>query len=92
MVHASRILPIKAFEANGIGMLEKVFDIGCSLSDVLLLHPHAMSSSPMVIDPRDYPMELVRVLGTTPGGDKYLRLLAAKAEESLQGRIRRSLL
>jgi hypothetical protein len=64
MVHASRILPIKAFEANSIGILEKVFDIGCTLSDVLLLHPHAMSSSPMLIDPRDYLMELVRVLGT----------------------------
>ncbi|KAH8752691.1 hypothetical protein F5882DRAFT_484178 [Hyaloscypha sp. PMI_1271] len=64
MVHASRILPIKAFEADGIGILEKVFDIGCSLSDVLLIHPHAMSSSPMVIDPRNYLMELVRVLGT----------------------------
>jgi len=34
----------KAFEANGVGILEKVFDIGWSLADVLQLHPSSMQS------------------------------------------------
>ena len=92
VVLVSRLLPPKAFEANGVGILEKVFDIGCSLSDVLLLHPSSMHVSSLEIGPRDYLMELVRILGTVLGGSsKYLRLLAAKADECLQVRIRGSL-
>ncbi|KAG0645322.1 hypothetical protein D0Z07_9058 [Hyphodiscus hymeniophilus] len=34
---ALRQLPLKAFQANGIGILEKVFDIGYSLADVLVV-------------------------------------------------------
>jgi hypothetical protein len=92
MVLVSRLLPPKAFEANGVGILEKVFDIGCSLADVLLLHPSSMQVSSLEIGPRDYLMELMRLLGTVLGGSsRYLRLLAAKADEGLQMRIRGSL-
>ncbi|KAF8854827.1 hypothetical protein BDZ45DRAFT_539264, partial [Acephala macrosclerotiorum] len=59
VVLVSRLLPPKAFEANGIGILEKVFDIGCSLADVLSLHPNFMNVSALEIGPRDYLMELV---------------------------------
>jgi hypothetical protein len=87
----SRMLPAKAFEANGVGILEKIFDIGCSLSDVLQLHPNYMDVSGIQIGPRDYLMELVRVLGAAPGGLKYLRLLTEKADECLQVKISGSL-
>lgn len=92
VVAVSRLLSPKAFEANGIGILEKVFDIGCSLADVLLLHPNAMQVSSLEIGPKDYLMELMRILGTVLGGSsRYLRLLTAKADECLQVRIRGSL-
>ena len=92
VVLVSRLLPPKAFEANGVGILEKVFDIGCSLADVLLLQPSATQASSLEIGPRDYLMELIRILGTVLGGSsRYLRLLAAKADECLQVRVRGSL-
>lgn len=91
VVAVSRMLTPKAFEANGIGILEKVFDIGCSLSDVLQLNPSFVNASGSGIGPRDYLVQLIRILGTAPGGNKYLRLLASKADESLQVRLQGSL-
>lgn len=92
MVLVSQLLPPKAFEANGVGILEKFFDVGCSLADVLLLHPSSMQVPSLQIGPRDYLIELMRLLGTVLGGSsKYLELLAAKANECLQVRIRGSL-
>lgn len=91
VVLVSRLLSPKAFEANGVGILEKIFDIGCSLSDVLQLHPNYINVSGPQIGPRDYLMELVRILGSAPAGNKYLRLLTEKADECLQVRIRGSL-
>jgi hypothetical protein len=88
----SHLLPAKAFEAHGVGILEKVFDVGCSLADVLLLHADSIPTSGREVGPRDYLMELVRIQGTVMGGSsKYLRLLAAKADECLHVRIRAGL-
>ena len=93
VVLVSRLLPPKAFEANGVGIVEKVFDIGCSLADVLVLSKGGVNEpSGMEIGPRDSLIELVRILGTVLGGSsKYLRLLAAKADECLKVRFRGSL-
>ncbi|KAF4628530.1 hypothetical protein G7Y89_g9619 [Cudoniella acicularis] len=95
VVLVSRLLSPKAFEANGIGILEKVFDIGCSLADVLLLHPKYVSLSGMEIGPKDYLMELVRVLGTagqhSSGSERFLRVLTGKADECLGVRLRGNL-
>jgi hypothetical protein len=91
VIVASRLLPPKAFEANGIGILEKVFDIGCSLAD-MLLYSNSTHISSLEIRPRDYLMELLRILGTLLGGNsKYLGLLAVKADECLRVRIRTGL-
>ncbi|KAH8669698.1 hypothetical protein BGZ60DRAFT_408074 [Tricladium varicosporioides] len=89
VVLVSRLLSLKALEANGIGILEKVFDIGCSLADVLNLHPNLMADRGMEIGPRDYLMELVRVLTTASqgkhgmGSERFLRVLADKTDECL---------
>ncbi|KAL2061209.1 hypothetical protein VTL71DRAFT_7482 [Oculimacula yallundae] len=91
VVLVARSLPVKAFEANGVGILEKVFDIGCSLSDVLLVNPDAIKSSSMEIGPKDYLLEMVRLLGTTPGGYKYLRMLTLKADGFLKLQVQESL-
>jgi Fungal specific transcription factor domain len=88
VVVVSHLLSPKTFEAHGVGILEKVFDIGCSLADVLLLYANSMSVSGLEIGPRDYLMELVKILGTFSGGSsKYLGMLAVKADECLQVRI-----
>ncbi|EPE33942.1 Zn2/Cys6 DNA-binding protein [Glarea lozoyensis ATCC 20868] len=102
VVFVSRNLSPKALEANGVGILEKIFDIGCSLADVLQLQPNHMYASAMEIGPRDYLMEMVRLLsigrnslgvqgaaGGINGGEKFLRLLARKAEDCLNPRISR---
>jgi hypothetical protein len=92
VVLISRLLPPKAFEANGVGILEKVFDIGWSLADVLLLYPSSMQVSGLELSPKDCLVELVRILNTVySGSSKYLRLLAARADECLQIRVGGSL-
>lgn len=92
VVLISKLLPLNSFEANGIGILEKVFDVGCSLADILLVYPNATQNCNLQIGPRDYLMELIRIMGTVLGGSsRYLRLLAFKADECLQVRLRRNL-
>lgn len=92
VIIASRFLPLLAFQANGVGILEKIFDIGCSLADVLLVHPHISHQSTMDVGPKDYLMDLVRILDVNiRGHSKYLRLLATRADECLGVRVPRSL-
>ncbi|OIW24784.1 RING-3 protein [Coniochaeta ligniaria NRRL 30616] len=92
VVLVSRLLPLKAFEANGVGILEKVFDIGCSLADVLCLEPSFTQPSALEVGPRDHLVELVRIVGTTLGGSyKHLQILASKAAECLQNSVDRPL-
>ncbi|KAN0098915.1 hypothetical protein V8E51_014578 [Hyaloscypha variabilis] len=87
VILVSRLLPHEAFKANGVGILEKIFDIGSSLADVLLVRQ--IQTSALEIGPRDYLMELVRILATDiEGSSKYLRLLASKAEECLEVGLR----
>jgi hypothetical protein len=92
VILVSRFLPLKAFQANGIGILEKIFDIGCSLADVLLVHPHILHTSTIEIGPKDYLMDLVRILDMDiRGHSKYLQLLATRADECLGVRVPMSL-
>lgn len=92
VVLVSRLLPLKAFEANGVGILEKVFDIGCSLADVLCLEPSLVRPSTLEVGPRDYLVELVRIVGITLGGSyKHTQILATKAVECLQTSVDRPL-
>jgi hypothetical protein len=71
--------------------LEKIFDIGCSLADVLQLYPAAPQAAvhSMEVGPRDYLMEMLRILSTVLGGSaRYLPMLAAKADECLHAGVR----
>lgn len=88
----ARLLPLEAFQANGIGILGKIFDIGCSLADVLLVHPHILHTSTIEVGPKDYLMDLVRILEMDiRGHSKYLLLLANRADECLGVRVPRTL-
>ncbi|KAH0544445.1 hypothetical protein FGG08_001472 [Glutinoglossum americanum] len=79
MVVICRQLPISAMEPHGVGILEKVFDIGCSLADVMKVLP--LQQSRFELGPRDYLMEMLRMLSTIRGGQsRYLPLLTAQAD------------
>jgi hypothetical protein len=91
-VLVSRLLPARALEANGVGILEKMFDIGCSLADLLSLTPTAGHPSTMEIGPVDTLMEIVRILDTTLGGSyRHLSVLTDKASQCLLLSIERGL-
>ncbi|KAG5984642.1 hypothetical protein E4U55_003863 [Claviceps digitariae] len=78
-------LPGGALEANGVGILEKIFDVGCSLADILAVNPHCVPRTALQVSPADYLREMVRLVGTAVGGSpRHLRVLAAKAEEGLR--------
>ncbi|PWI69337.1 hypothetical protein PCL_00984 [Purpureocillium lilacinum] len=76
-------LPSQALEANGVGILEKVFDIACSLADVIALRPALIAAGGgMEVGPVDHLLELVRIVGTVLGGSsRHLRLLNEKVRE-----------
>ncbi|KAF4448977.1 transcription activator amyR [Fusarium austroafricanum] len=59
IVLVSQLVPTQAFEANGIGIVEKVFDVGCSLADLLSLVPLGSQGSTMDIGAIDTLMETV---------------------------------
>jgi hypothetical protein len=89
VVSVSKALGNKAFEAHGVGLLEKVFDVGCSLADVLLVRPDFASVAGFDFGPRDYLLELMKILRSAKSGnEKFLKLLEGKASECLQGRVR----
>ncbi|KAL0943524.1 uncharacterized protein CTRU02_201411 [Colletotrichum truncatum] len=92
VVLITRRLPTKALEANGIGILEKVFDIGCSLADLLSLSPASTFWSAMDVGPIDILMETVKIVGRTFGGTyRHLDILVDKANYSLLMNVDRSL-
>ncbi|KAH0566248.1 hypothetical protein GP486_000346 [Trichoglossum hirsutum] len=83
MVIIGRRLPASAMEPHGVGILEKIFDIGCSLADVMKVLP--LQQPRFEIGPRDYLVEMLRMLSTIRGGQsRYLPLLTAQADEVLR--------
>jgi hypothetical protein len=94
VVTVSKALRREAFEPHGPGILEKIFDIGCSLADVLQLHSASSRTLAvsMRVGPRDYLMEMLHILSTVLGGSsRYLSMLAQKAEECLHATPRPAL-
>lgn len=68
-----------AFNANGPGILRKVFDIGCALADVVQVRPQRRAS--MELGAHEYLAEMLRLLSITKAGHKYRGMLLDKAEE-----------
>ena len=76
---ASSSLTPDAFNANGPGILRKVFDIGCALADVVQVRPQRRAS--MELGAQEYLTEMLRLLSITKAGHKYRGMLLDKAEE-----------
>ncbi|KAL7266087.1 hypothetical protein RUND412_011381 [Rhizina undulata] len=76
---------LEALEAHGIGMQEKLFDIACSLSDVIKFVPTSAPASSFTIGPRDYLQEFVSLLSSLRcGQSRYLQALVTKTQDILQ--------
>ncbi|CZS82082.1 unnamed protein product [Fusarium graminearum] len=92
IVLISQLVPTQAFEANGIGILEKVFDVGCSLADLMLLVPPDFQASAMDVGAIDTLVEMVRIVGSRFGGSyRHLNILVDKASGCFLRNIDRSL-
>ncbi|KAJ6445336.1 2-oxoglutarate dehydrogenase [Purpureocillium lavendulum] len=89
VVGIAHSLPPQALEANGVGILEKVFDIACSLADVLALRPAVVTQGgAMEVGPVEHLLELVRIVGTVLGGSsRHQRLLNEKVKECFNAGI-----
>ena len=88
VIHLSALLPSEAFEANGVGIAEKLSDIGCSLADVLALQPRLGTPVALEYGARDYLMEILRMVSAVVGGgSRHLEILALKANECVETSI-----
>lgn len=72
----------QSMEVHGVGLVEKLFDVACSLTDVLSLLP--TPSDPYVVGPRDYLNQFLSLLSSLRHGDnRFLPLLLQKVHEVL---------
>lgn len=72
----------QSMEVHGVGLVEKLFDVACSLTDVLSLLP--TPSDPFVVGPRDYLNQFLSLLSSLRNGDhRFLPLLLQKVHEVL---------
>ncbi|RKF58042.1 putative sucrose utilization protein SUC1 [Erysiphe neolycopersici] len=72
----------KSMDVHGIGFIEKLFDIACSLTDVLSLLPSTSDS--LSFGPRDYLHDIIGLLAVLRHGDhQFLPLLLAKVNDVL---------
>lgn len=71
-----------AISANSVCQIEKLFDVACSLTDVLSLLP--TPNDPFVQGPRDYLTQFLTLLSTLRNGDhRFLPLLLSKVHDVL---------
>ncbi|KAH9212842.1 hypothetical protein DL95DRAFT_426401 [Leptodontidium sp. 2 PMI_412] len=72
----------QSMEVHGIGLIEKLFDVACSLTDVLSLLPP--NPDPFQLGPRDYLHDVMTLLSVLRNGDnRFLLLLLAKVNDVL---------
>ncbi|KAH8595524.1 fungal-specific transcription factor domain-containing protein [Bisporella sp. PMI_857] len=71
-----------SMEVHGIGLIEKLFDVACSLTDVLSLLP--ANPQPFTLGPRDHLHQFMTLLSILRNGDnRFLPLLLSKVHEVL---------
>jgi len=72
----------QSMEVHGIGLIEKLFDVACSLTDVLSLLP--ANPQPFTLGPRDYLHQFMTLLSVLRNGDsRFLPLLLSKVHDVL---------
>ncbi|KAI5203478.1 hypothetical protein E4T42_09099 [Aureobasidium subglaciale] len=71
-----------AMEVHGIGLVEKLFDVACTLTDVMSCVPFEQHT--FEYGPRDYLNQFLSLISTLRGGQqRYLPLLLSKINDTL---------
>ncbi|OQO12691.1 hypothetical protein B0A48_02154 [Cryoendolithus antarcticus] len=71
-----------AMEVHGIGLIEKLFDVACTLIDVMSCVPHEQYS--FEYGPRDYLNQFMTIISSLRGGQqRYLPLLLTKVHDAM---------
>ncbi|KAL9086593.1 MAG: hypothetical protein Q9165_007036 [Trypethelium subeluteriae] len=82
MIAATRQFSQQAMEIQGVGLVEKIFDIACALTDVMAILP--MYSEDLELGPREYLSQLVSLLSRLRGGQqRFLPLLLSKINDTI---------
>ncbi|KEF50921.1 uncharacterized protein A1O9_13030 [Exophiala aquamarina CBS 119918] len=77
-------LSLHAMEVHGVGLIEKLFDVACTLTDVIACVPLESASAPNYQTPTDYLNQFLTLISQLRGGaSRYLPLLLAKVSEHL---------
>jgi Fungal specific transcription factor domain len=77
-------LPQQALEVHGIGLIEKLFDVACTVSDVIAYVP--LDGSIFEIGPSEYLNQFLCLISKLRGGSsRFLPLLLAKISEDVPG-------
>ncbi|CAG8089913.1 unnamed protein product [Penicillium salamii] len=79
----------QSMETHGIGLIEKLFEVACTLVDVMAcLSVAGLRSSGFKLGPQDYLKHLCTLIHDLPGGRRrYLPLLLTKIRQSLSSMI-----
>ncbi|KAL8689794.1 MAG: hypothetical protein Q9218_004612 [Villophora microphyllina] len=85
LVAVTSQLSRQSMEVHGIGLIEKLFDVACTLIDVLSCVPlDAHSTHLTSIGPLDYLNHLIQLISTLRNGaSRYLPLLITKIRDTL---------
>ena len=76
------LLPQQALEVHGIGLIEKLFDVACTVTDVIAYVP--LDSNILEVGPSEYLNHFLRLISNLRGGgSRFLPLLLAKIYENL---------
>lgn len=77
-------LSLYSMEVHGVGLIEKLFDVACTLTDVIACVPLESASTPNHQTPTDYLNQFLNLISQLRGGaSRYLPLLLAKVSENL---------
>ncbi|KAK5111124.1 hypothetical protein LTR62_005323 [Meristemomyces frigidus] len=82
LVAATSHFSQQAMEVHGIGLIEKLFDVACTLTDVMACVPCEQHT--FEYGPRDYLNQMLNLISNLRGGQqKYLPPLLTKINDSL---------
>ena len=82
LVTATSTFSQHSMEVHGIGLIEKLFDVACTLTDVISCVPYEQQS--MGYGPRDYLQQLITLISNLRGGQqKYMPLLLSKINDTM---------
>lgn len=82
LVTATSAFSQQSMEVHGIGLIEKLFDVACTLTDVISCVPYGQQSTGY--GPRDYLQQLVSLISNLRGGQqKYMPLLQSKISDTM---------